>query len=115
MRRRFSIKTLLGIVLVAAMILAAYVRIRPGPTWNQVGGMIDWSQAAIESRLGPPTLVVEGDAGDANARQIRLRPPGACRTLVFRTFDGEFVVRLKLAKDEFVCFGSSWTNKGIYY
>jgi hypothetical protein len=77
--------------------------------------MIGWSQASIESRLGPPVRVVEGDDGDANAVKIRLKPPGACRPLVFRSSDGEFVARLNAEKGQFVCFGSSWTNRGLYY
>ena len=115
MRKRFGMKTLLGLVLVAALTLAGYARFARVPAWDRTGGMIGWSQASIEARLGPPALVVEGDVGDANAQKVRPKPPGSCKTLVFRTFDGEFVVRLKAEKDQFVCFGSSWTNKGRYY
>jgi len=115
MRVRFSMKRLLGVVLAAALSLAGYAWFARVPAWERAGGMIGWNQASIEALLGPPSQVVEGDAGDANAQQIRPKPPGAGRTLVFSNFDGEFVVRLTAAKEKFVCFGSSWTNKGIYY
>jgi hypothetical protein len=115
MRKQFGMKSLLGLVLGAALVLACYVWFVRVPAWDRAGGMIGWSQASIESRLGPPAQVLEGDVGDANARKIRLKPPGACRTLVLRNFDGEFVVRLTAERERFVCFGSSWVNKGVYY
>ena len=118
MRHRFRLTALLGLVLVVALILAFYTSSLRDPAWNKAGGMIGWSQASIESRLGLPARVFEGDLGDDNARKIRPRPPGRCRTLVFRGFDGEFVARLKAEGDGFVCFGSSWRNRGphgLYY
>src|SRR5262249_15216933 len=108
MRKRFGMKTLIGLVFGTALLLAGYARYGRATEWESTGGMIRWSQASIESRLGPPAVVVEDDGGDANAKQVRLRPAGPCRTLVFRSFDGEFVARLKAEKDQFVCFGSSW-------
>jgi hypothetical protein len=115
-RPRFRLTALLLAVLVIALGLAAVVRYRQSSTpWEVAGGMIGWSQTAIESRLGPPARVIEGDAGDADAKQLRPKPPGRCRTLVFRDFDGEFVVRLAAEGDRFVCFGSSWTEKRRYY
>ena len=115
MRKRFGMKTLLGLVLGAALILASYAWYVRAPSWDKAGGMIGWSQAAIESRLGAPVQLAEGDLGDQHARRIRPMPPGRCRTLVFRDFDGEFVARLKAGGDGFVCFGSSWVEKGRYY
>jgi hypothetical protein len=77
--------------------------------------MIGWSQAAIESRLGPPSQAFEYDLADPLARSIRPRPAGTYRTLVFSGFDGRFVVWLKAEAKGYVCFGSSWIEKGAYY
>jgi hypothetical protein len=77
--------------------------------------MIGWSQAAIDSRLGPPSQVLERDVPDPHARFIRPRPPGTYRRLIFRRFDGRFVVWLKAEEKGSVCFGSSWVEKGTYY
>jgi hypothetical protein len=113
---QFRITTLLLAVLVMALGLAGYIRYRQSRTaWEVTGGMIGWKQGAIESRLGSPFLVVEGDVADSNARQLRVRPPGKCRTLVFRNLDGEFIVRLIAEGDDYVCFGSYWTEKQRYY
>jgi hypothetical protein len=112
MRFQFRVKTLLGLVLGVALILASYVWYTHVPPWEASGGMIGWSQAAIESRLGAPAKVVEGDARDSNAQEIRPRLPRTYRPLFFSGIDGEFVVLLKEEADGYVCFGSSWTDKG---
>ena len=114
---QFRLPTLLCVILCVALGLAAYARYRAWRTpWEKVGGMIGWSQAAIETSLGPPTQVFEGDVSDENALRIRLRPAGTIRTLSYRTFDGQFVVRLNLEGDgQFRCFGSWWVEKHRYY
>jgi hypothetical protein len=112
---RIRLRTLLGFVLGIALALAfctSYVVI---PPWERAGGMIGWSQAAIESRLGPPAQVFEYDVPDPHAQSIRPRPPGTYRTLVFSRFDGRFVAWLKAEETGYVCFGSSWVEKGTYY
>jgi hypothetical protein len=115
MRIRFSLKTLLGLVLGIALVLAFYVSFVQNPPWHRVGGMIGWSQGAIESRLGPPSQVFEYDLADPHAQKIRPRSPGTYRTLVFSRFDGRFVVWLKEGDQGYVCYGSSWAEKGMYY
>ena len=115
MRYQFRLKTLLGLVLGVALILDSYVWYTHTAPWEGSGGMIGWSQTTIESRLCSPAKVVEGDVQDPHAQKIRPRPPGTYRTLFFSGIDGQFVVWLKAEKQGFVCFGSSWTDKGCYY
>jgi hypothetical protein len=115
MRIRFRLKTLLGLVLGIALVLGFYVTFVQNPPWNRVGGMIGWSQAAIESRLGAPSQVFEYDLPDPHAQNIRPRTPGTYRTLVFSRFDGRFIVWLKEGDQGYVCYGSSWSEKGTYY
>ena len=115
MRYQFRLKTLLSLVLGIALVLAFYVRCTHVAAWERYGGMIGWSQADIESRLGGPAKVVEGDVRDLEAQKIGPTPPGRYRTLFFSGIDGEFVVLLKAENDGFVCFRSSWTDKGCYY
>jgi hypothetical protein len=112
---RIRLGTLLGLVLGIALVLGFYVSYVHLPPWHRAGGMIGWSQAAIESRLGPPTQVLEREVPDPHAQSIRPRPPGTYRTLVFSRFDGRFVVWLKAEAQGYVCFGSSWVEKGAYY
>ena len=117
MRFQFRLKTLLGLVLCVALILAAYVLYTHTAPWEESGGMIGWSQAAIENRLGRPAKVIESDVQDSQAREIGPSPPGpgTYRTLFFSGVDGQFVVRLKAENVGFVCFRSFWTDKGCYY
>src|SRR4051794_32630372 len=105
-RLRFRITTLLGLVLLFAVGLSAYIQYRaPRTPWERAGGMIGWSQTAIESELGSPDEVVDGDAPDPHAQRSRLRLPGTYRTFVYRTFDGRFVVWMRDAADgSFECF-----------
>ena len=115
---RFRLTTLIGLVAACAVGLAGYARHRASNApWERAGGMIGWSRAAIESSLGPPDKVIEGDAPDEHAQRIRLRPkpPGTFRTLVFQTFDGTFVAWMRSADGAETCFGSSWVEKGRYY
>jgi hypothetical protein len=77
--------------------------------------MIGWSQAAIESRLGPPSQVFEYDIPDPPAHPVGPTPDETYRTLVFRSFDGRFVVWLKAEAQGYVCVRSSWVEKGTYY
>jgi hypothetical protein len=77
--------------------------------------MIGWSQAAIESRLGAPTEVVQVELPDANGQQLRPAPPGPCRTLTYRTFDGTFVVWLNGGNGGYSCFRSKWAERSMYY
>jgi hypothetical protein len=115
MRIPFRLSTLLGLVLGVALVLASYVSFLHAPAWDRAGGMIGWSQAAIQSRLGPPSQVVEHDVQDPHAQSIRPRPAGTYRTLVFSGFHGRFVVWLKAEGEGYVCFVSSWIEKGRYY
>jgi hypothetical protein len=115
MRCQFRLKTLLGLVLGIALILAFYVWYTHVAPWEPSGGMVGWSQADIESRLGQPAKVVEGDVRDPVAQQIGPKPPGTYRTLFFSGTDGQFVVLLKAEKKGFVSFRSYWTDKGRYY
>jgi hypothetical protein len=115
MRYQFRLTTLLSLVLGIALILAVYVWYTHVAPWERSGGMIGWSQADIESRLGQPALVVEGDARDPDAQQVGPKPPGIYRTLFFSGIDGQFVVLLKAQNEGFVCFRSCWTDKGCYY
>jgi hypothetical protein len=112
---QFRLKTLLILVVGIAPILAFYVRYTHVAPWERSGGMIGWSQADIESQLGQPAKVVEGDVRDPDAQQIGPKPPGTYRTLFFSGIDGQFIVLLKAENDGFVCFRSSWTDKGCYY
>jgi hypothetical protein len=77
--------------------------------------MIGWTQAAIESKLGPPTEIVERELPDAEGQQLRPAPPGHCRTLIFRTFDGTFVAWMTEADGESTCFRSMWAEGNTYY
>jgi hypothetical protein len=115
MRHQFRLKTLLSLVLGIALILACYVRYTHVAPWEPSGGMIGWRQADIESRLGQPAKVVEGDGRGLDAQQIGPKSPGTYRTLFFSGIDGQFVVLLKAENDAFVCFRSSWTDQGCYY
>ena len=112
---RIRLRTLLGLVLVVALGLAAYASYVHVPPWHPSGGMIGWSQAAIESRLGPPSQVFEYDIPTPLDPPAPPSPPGAYRTLVFSGFDGHFVARLKAADQGYVCFRSSWFEKETYY
>src|SRR5262245_13013864 len=108
--------TLLGLVAVCAIGLAAYARHRGSRThWERTGGMIGWSQGAIESRLGPPAETFDVELPDANGQIGRPAPPGSCRTLIFRTFDGTFVVWLSEGNGGHRCFRSKWAERNTYY
>ena len=102
-------------MLAIALALAFYSSFMLNPPWNRAGGMIGWSQAAIESQLGPPSQVFEYDVPDPEAQYIRPRTPGTYRTLVFSGFHGRFVVWLKEEAQGYACFGSSWVEKQCYY
>ncbi len=83
---RFRLSTALGLVVVAAVILAvsAHRRYESVP-WQSNGGMIGWSQASMVARLGPPAQTFEQDMPDPEAHSIRVSPPtGPFRTLVFQ-------------------------------
>jgi hypothetical protein len=115
MRYQYRVKTLLRLVLGIALILALYIWYTHVPPWEPSGGMIGWSQADIESRLGQPAKIVEGDVRDPQGQKIGPKPPGTYRTLFFSGIDGEFVVLLKAENDGFVGFRSYWTDKRRYY
>jgi hypothetical protein len=112
---RIRLRTLLGLVLVVALALKAYASYMHVPPWHPSGGMIGWSQKAIESRLGPPDQVFESDVSFPVAQSAGPSPPGTYRTLVFSGEDGHFVVRLKAAANGYVCFRSSWVETGTFY
>jgi hypothetical protein len=114
---RFRVAGLLVFILVVAVDMAAYVRYRQSRTpWEQAGGMIGWSQAAIDTRLGLPSAVIEEDAPDEHAQKSRPMSGGTFRTLTYRTFDGLFVVWLQPGSDgRFKCVRSKWADKQPYY
>ncbi len=115
-RVRFRLTTLLGLVAIFAVGFAGYARYRGSNTpWDRAGGMIGWSQAAIESRLGPPTTAVEGELPDANGQQLRPAPPGPYRTWTYRTFDGTFVIWLSEGSGGYTSFRSKWAERNMYY
>lgn len=115
MRVRFGLKTMLGIVLAIALFIGFYVTFLQNPPWHRAGGMIGWSQTAIEARLGPPSQVFEYDIPTPPDQFGPPRPAGTYRTAVFTSFNGRFVVRLKAEARGYVCFRSSWVEKGCYY
>ena len=112
---RIRLMTLLVLVLGIALVLGFYVSYVHLSPWHRAGGMIGWSQAAIESRLGPPAQVFEYDVPDPHAQSIRPTADGTYRTLVFSGFDGRFVVWLKAEAQGYVGVRSSWVEKGTYY
>ncbi len=115
MRIQIRLKVLLALVLFAAVGLRFFLAFVHVPAWDRAGGMIGWSQSAIESRLGPPSQVYEFDLADPHAQSIRPRVPGVYRTLVFSRLDGRFIAWMKAEGRGYVCFGSSWAEKRVYY
>ncbi len=113
---RFRLSALLALVAACAVGLAIYAPYRRSQTaWQRAGGMIGWTQAAIESRLGPATEMIEGELPDADGQQIRPAPAASCRTLIFRTFDGTFVAWLAEVDGQSTCFRSMWAERNAYY
>jgi hypothetical protein len=112
---RIRLRGLLGIVLGVALSLGFYVTFMQNPPWHRAGGMIGWTQAAIEAQLGTPSQVFEYDLPDPHAQEIRPRPTGSYRTLIFSRFNGRFIAWLKDGDQGYTCFGSSWTERGCYY
>ncbi len=110
MRIRIGLKALLVLVVFVAVGLRLFL-----PFWERAGGMIGWTQSAIEARLGPPSQVYEFDVADPHAQTIRPRVPGVYRTLVFSRLDGRFVAWMKAEAQGYTCFGSSWSDKRVYY
>ena len=102
-------------MLAVAVALAAYARYVHAPPWHASGGMIGWSQEAIESRLGAPDQVFEYDSPTPDEQSAGPSAPGTYRTLIFSGYDGHFVVRLKAAARGYACFRSSWLEAGMYY
>lgn len=115
LRIRIHLKVLLALVLFVAMGLRLYLTCIDVPAWHRAGGMIGWSQSAIESRLGPPSQVHEFDLADPHAQKVRPRVPGVYRTLVFSRLDGRFIAWMKAEAQGYVCFGSCWAEKRTYY
>jgi hypothetical protein len=111
---RIRLRTLLGLVVAIALALAFFASFVHTPAWHRADGMIGWSQAAIESRLGPPSQVFERDVADLHIQSLISLPPGTYRTLVFSRFDGRFVAWLRAEEKEYVCVRSSWVEKGTY-
>jgi hypothetical protein len=112
---RMRIRTLLGLVLLVALALAAFTWYIHVPPWHPSGGMIGWSQAAIESKLGAPAQVFDYDIPSPVAASPMPSPPAKYRTLVFSGLDGHFVARLQASSQGYVCFRSSWAEGGTYY
>jgi hypothetical protein len=109
------LRTLLGLVIAVALALAAYKWFVHVPPWHSSGGMIGWSQKAIEARLGAPYQFLEEDTPTPDEQSARPSLPGTYRTLYFRSDDGHFVVRLKATAEGYVCFRSSWVEARTYY
>jgi hypothetical protein len=115
MRIRFGLKTMLGLILGIALVLAAYVSFLQNPPWQRAGGMIGWSQAALESRLGKPSRAFEYSLPDPHGQPILLNTTGPYRTLVFSRFDGVFIAWLEKRDRGYVCARSSWSDRQTYY
>jgi hypothetical protein len=114
---RFHLSTVLGLVVVVALILAVWIHERQQYVpWHRAGGMIGWSQARMVAQLGQPAHTFEKDVAHAEAHSIRPSPPtGPFRTLVFRTVDGQFVAWFSGAGGTYTCFRSTWVEKNTYY
>jgi hypothetical protein len=108
---------MLGLVLVIAVILAAWTQYRQANVpWHRTGGMIGWSEAQIVARLGQATHTIESDVTDPVALAIGPPPAtGSFRTLIFDTIDGKFVARLNSGGGAFTCFRSFWAERNWYY
>ena len=115
LRIRIRLKILLALVFFVAVGLRLYLTYIDVPAWHRAGGMIGWSQSAIESRLGSPSQVYEFDLADPHAQTIRPRVPGVCRTLVFSRLNGRFIAWMKIGARGYVCFGSCWADKRTDY
>jgi hypothetical protein len=117
LRLRMSVRSMLGLVIVIAVILTLWTHYRQANVpWHRVGGMIGWNEAQIVARLGQPTRTIESDVADPEARAIGPAPPtGSFRTLVFDTLDGRFVARLNSDGGAFTCFRSIWVERNCYY
>jgi hypothetical protein len=103
-------------IFACALIFAVWAEFRASHVpWEANGGMIGWSQSAIEARLGLPAESVEVEIPDTEGRTIRPAPPGPYRTLIFRTFDGHFVAWFHQSNGAYVCFRSHWAEKNLYY
>jgi hypothetical protein len=117
LRLRISLRSLLGLVLVIAVILAGWTHYRQANVpWQRVGGMIGWNEAQIVARLGPPARTIESDVTDPV--MLAIGPPpstGSFRTLIFDTIDGTFVARLNSDGSAFTCFRSIWVERNCYY
>jgi len=116
-QKRFRLTALLGFVVVSALGFTAFKRYQDSrAAWDRFGGMIGWTQPAIEAQLGPPQQIVEADLADEHEQNIRVRVPGVYRTCTYQNFDGHFVVWYRQAKNGgFDCFGSKWAEKRTYY
>ncbi len=115
-RWQFRLPTLLGLVLMSAVILAGWKWYRSSRVpWEANGGMIGWTQGAIEARLGPPAESVEENLIDENGWKIRPSPPGPYRTLTYRTLDGRFYAWLSKKEGQYQCFRSRWVEPNHYY
>lgn len=112
---KLRLSALIALVFAIALGLAFYTTFLRAVPWDQAGGMIGWTQAAMESRLGPPDQVIERDVVDAHSQKIRPRTPGTYRTLLFDSMHGRFIAWMKQEKDRYVCVSSSWVDKGLYY
>ena len=79
LRLRMSVRSMLGLVLVIAVILAVWTQYRQANVpWHRTGGMIGWSEAQIVARLGQPTRTIESDVTDPVALAIGPPPPSGC-------------------------------------
>jgi hypothetical protein len=116
-RFQMSVRMMLGLVLVIAVILALWSHYRQARApWHRFGGMIGWNQAQIVARLGQPTRTIESDVTDPVALAIGPAPTARhYRTLFFDTMDGRFVARLNSDGGAYTCFRSIWVERSCYY
>jgi len=104
-------------LVVVALIMAVWAHERHASVpWESNGGMIGWSEATIVARLGQPLRTLEEDVADPIGHSVRPSPStGPFHTLIFQTFDGQFVAWFSGAGGTYTCFRSTWVERGTYY
>jgi len=114
---RIRLSTVIGLVVVAALIMAGWAHKRQESVpWNSNGGMIGWTEARMVAQLGQPARTFDEDVADPEGHHVRPSPPaGPFRTLIFETFDGQFVAWFSGADGSYVCFRSAWIERNTYY
>ena len=116
-RLRIRLSTVIGLVVVIALIMAVWTHERQAYVpWNRNGGMIGWTEARVISQLGKPARTFDEDVADPTGHYVRPSPPaGPFRTLIFQTVDGQFVAWFSGSDGTYTCFRSTWIERNTYY